>query len=101
MVEEILKHLFDGFVISTKDDREEQEEDYSNWLVPDLYFYAEEAVVFDEFHSLEEAPEDLFCHSLRTASSWEADLDHIEELFLAHFTEFIKAQVAYNKFGYH
>ena len=52
MVEEVLEHLFDGFIISTEDDRKEEEEDYSDWLVPDLYLYAKEGVVLDEFHSL-------------------------------------------------
>ena len=99
MVEEVLEHLFDGLIISTEDDRKEQEEDYSDWLVPDLYLYAKEGVVLDEFHSLQEVPEDLFCHSLRTANSWEADLDHIEELFFTHFTEFVKVQVVYDEFG--
>lgn len=98
MVEEVLEHLFDGFIISTEDDRKEQEEYYSDWLVPDLYLYAKEGVVLDEFHSLQEVPEDLFCHSLRTTDSWEADLDQVEELFFAHFAEFVKAQVVYDEF---
>lgn len=96
-----MDHLFDGFIISTEDDREEEEVNDSHWFVPDLDFYAEEGVVLDELHALEVVPEDVFCHSLRAADSREADLDHVEELFLADFAEFVEVEVVYHEFCYY